>query len=257
MVDLTALIPGISGEALLFLVGTAFIAGLARGFSGFGAALIFMPLASAVIEPARAAPLLLLVDAIMALGLIPNAWRRAERRNVGTMALGALIGVPLGTAGLALLDPLVVRWAVVAIVTLLLALLISGWRYRGQPYAALNAIIGVISGFFTGAAQVGGPPVVAYWLGGTIGRDVVRANIVLYFAISSAISIVSYLIGGLISLQILILTALIAPAYGLGLYLGARLFGQAGDVLFRWICYGLIAMAAIISLPLLDPLLRG
>jgi uncharacterized membrane protein YfcA len=257
MIDLTALIPGMSGEALLFLVGTAFIAGLARGFSGFGAALIFMPLASAVIEPARAAPLLLLVDAIMALGLIPNAWRRAERRNVGTMALGALIGVPLGTAGLALLDPLVVRWAVVVIVTLLLGLLVSGWRYRGRPYATLNAVIGIISGFFTGAAQVGGPPVVAYWLGGAIGRDVVRANIVLYFAISSAISIVSYLIGGLLPLQVLILTALIAPAYGLGLYLGARMFGRASDALFRWICYGLIAIAAIISLPLLDPLLRG
>lgn len=72
-----------------------FIAGLARGFSGFGAALIFMPLAGSVVGPRVAAPLLLIIDAITAIGLIPNAWRRSDRRGVGIMAIGALIGVPL------------------------------------------------------------------------------------------------------------------------------------------------------------------
>ena len=117
---------------LFFLLAVALIAGLARGFSGFGAALIFMPLAGAILGPRVAAPLLLIVDAITAMGLIPNAW-----------------------------------------------------RYHGRPSMPLRIGVGTISGLFTGTAQIGGPPVVAYWLGGSIPSSVVRANIVLYFAIST------------------------------------------------------------------------
>ena len=92
------LIPaGLSPGILAFLLATAFIAALARGFSGFGAALIFLPLAATVIDPKIASPLLLVTDAVLALGFIPNAWRNADRREVAVMGLGATIGIPLGT----------------------------------------------------------------------------------------------------------------------------------------------------------------
>src|SRR5262245_1134347 len=99
------LIPGRSTGEILCLLVAAALAGLARGFSGFGAALIFMPLASTAIGPRMAAPLLLVVDAVMALGLIPDAWRQADKRAVGIMALGAMVGIPLGTLALSLIDP--------------------------------------------------------------------------------------------------------------------------------------------------------
>src|SRR6188474_971769 len=82
---------------LTFLLASAFVAALARGFSGFGAALIFLPLAATVVDPKIASPLLLITDAVLAVGFIPRAWRTANRREVGVMGLGALIGIPLGT----------------------------------------------------------------------------------------------------------------------------------------------------------------
>jgi hypothetical protein len=48
--------------AVLAAIVAALLAGLARGFSGFGSALIFIPLASAALGPRVAAPLLVLVD---------------------------------------------------------------------------------------------------------------------------------------------------------------------------------------------------
>ena len=59
------------------------------GFSGFGAALIFLPLAATVTDPKIASPLLLITDAVLALGFIPNAYRTADKREVGIMGLGA------------------------------------------------------------------------------------------------------------------------------------------------------------------------
>jgi uncharacterized membrane protein YfcA len=248
--------PDLSLRGLAFLLATAFIAAMARGFSGFGAALIFIPLASTVIVPQLASPLLLITDAVLALGFIPDAFRRADRREVSIMALGAAIGIPLGTLMLVRLDALTIRWSIVVLAGAMLVLLVSGWRYRGKPTRPLTFTVGGIAGVFSGAAQTGGPAVVAYWLGSPAAPAVVRANIILYFSISTAIAMVAYYFGGVLTLAVLKLCVVVGPVYGLGLYIGARLFGVADERVFRRICYVLIAAAVLVSLPLLDGIIR-
>ncbi|NKN39437.1 sulfite exporter TauE/SafE family protein [Agrobacterium sp. a22-2] len=245
-----------SAGSVLFLILAALVAGLARGFSGFGGALIFMPAASSVIDPTLAAAVLFIIDAAMTAPMIPHAFRRADKKAVALMTAGALIGIPIGTLLLTRTDPLVLRWFIVSVVVAMLALLISGWRFRGTPSAPLTIGVGAVSGLFGGAAQIGGPPVVAYWLGGVIPAVVVRANIVLYFGATTAITAINYLLAGILVREAFFLALLVAPAFGIGLVSGSRLFGLANDVTFRRICFGLIAVAAVIGLPVLDPLLR-
>ena len=244
-----------SAYALLLFI--TFTASLARGFSGFGAALIFVPLVSALFGPQVAAPLLLVTDSLMSLPLIPRAIRLADRREAATMATGAILGVPAGTWALATLDAGLLRWIISAVAGAMLILLASGWRYRGQPKPPLTVVVGLVSGICSGAAQIGGPPVVAYWLGGRTNAPTVRANIVFFFALTSILSILGYVVGGLVPLHILTLAALIAPVYGLGLWLGSHMFGLASEATFRRICLALIATATLISLPVLDGWLRG
>jgi uncharacterized protein len=247
---------GYSTGALVFIAACAFIAGLARGFSGFGAALIFVPLASTVVPPQIAAPLLLAVDIVMAAPLIPNAVRLADKRDVGIMILGTLFGVPLGAWVLAHTDATAIRWAIIAMIVPLLALLVSGWRYRGKPKPPLTIGVGWIAGFLSGLAQVGGPPIIVYWLGGE-GKSIgVRANIVLYFAVSTLITLVSYVIGGILTTAVIGLALVIAPVYGVALFLGSHMFGIADEAVFRRVCYALIAAAAIFCLPVLDGVIR-
>jgi uncharacterized membrane protein YfcA len=255
--SLAQLLPdGVDELTLLALIAFALIASIARGFSGFGGALIFMPLASTVILPRTAAVMLMLVDLVAAAPLIPPAWRSAQRKPVAWMALGGLFGVPLGAYALLSFDPLLTRWIICLFVLALLMLLMSGWRYRGPDHAAITAGVGGLSGFLGGLAQSGGPPIVAYWLGRPVGASVIRANIVLYFAATSIFAFASYFVGGLLTRDVVMLSLLIGPVYALGLFIGARLFGVASDTLFRRICYTLIALAGIVGLPLLDPWLR-
>jgi hypothetical protein len=242
---------------LALLATITFAASLARGFSGFGAALIFVPLVSALLGPQVAAPVLLVTDSAMTAVMIPAAVRTSDRRDVLTMATGAIIGVPTGIWLLTTLDPQVLRWAITVIAALMLVLLLSGWRYRGRPKAPLTVMVGAVSGLFSGAAQIGGPPVIAYWLGGTIPASVVRANIIFYFALTSLLSAIGYLWGGLFTLQILALAAIIAPIYGLGTWAGSRMFGLASETTFRRICLAMIAFATAVSMPALDGWLRG
>jgi hypothetical protein len=251
--SLSGLIPDdISSSAAIALGVIAFIAATARGFSGFGAALIFMPLASSVAGPRLVAALLLVIDFVSAAPLVPYAWKEADRKATAVIVAGALVGVPLGTYFLTRLDPITTRWIISGFVAALLMLLLSGWRYRGRDYAALSVAVGGVSGFCSGLAQTGGPPIVGYWLGRPIASKVARANILLFFGASDLFSMVSYAVSGLITWDALKLSLLIGPIYAIGVGFGASLFGRASEQVFRSICYALIAMAVIFGLPALD-----
>jgi uncharacterized membrane protein YfcA len=251
------LIPNdVSTNTAIAICAIAFVSGTARGFSGFGSALIFMPLASSMAAPRLVAALLLIIDFVAAAPLIPSAWRHADRRSSAVMVSGALIGVPVGTYFLSRLDPVTTRWIISAFVVALLMLLLSGWRYRGKEYAALSVGVGALSGFCSGLAQTGGPPIVGYWLGRPLPSVIARANILLFFGASDFFSVVSYSLTGLITADAIRFSFLVGPVYGIGVWFGARLFGRASETLFRAICYALIAVAVIIGLPALDGMLR-
>jgi len=83
--SLSGLIPAdVSTHAALAICAIAFISATARGFSGFGSALIFMPLASSMASPRLVAVLLLIIDFVAAAPLLPGAWERrrtAKRRR--------------------------------------------------------------------------------------------------------------------------------------------------------------------------------
>jgi uncharacterized membrane protein YfcA len=246
----------VSSNTALAICAIALVSGTARGFSGFGSALIFMPLASSIAAPRLVAALLLIIDFVAATPLIPNAWKQADRGATAVMVSGALVGVPIGTYFLSRLDPVTTRWIISGFVFALLLLLVSGWRYRGKDHVAISVGIGALSGFCSGLAQTGGPPIVGYWLGRPIASAIARANILLFFAASDFFSVVSYAFTGLITPDAIRFSLLVGPVYGIGVWLGAALFGLASETLFRTICYVLIAAAVIIGLPALDGVLR-
>jgi hypothetical protein len=53
-----------------------------------------------------------------------------------------------------------------------------------------------------------------------------------------------------------VLSLIVGPVYAIGVAFGASLFGRASETIFRRICYGLIAIAVITGLPVLDGILR-
>src|SRR6195256_2882195 len=200
-------------NAAIAICAIAFVSVTARGFSGFGSALIFMPLASSMAAPRLVAALLLIIDFVAAAPLIPNAWKHADRKATAVMVAGALVGVPLGTYFLSRLDPVTTRWIISGFVFALLMLLLSGWRYRGKDSPAISVGIRGLSGLCSGLAQTGGPPIVGYWLGRPLPAGIARANILLFFAASDVFSTVSYAVTGLITSDVIRFSFLVGPVY--------------------------------------------
>jgi len=239
-----------------FLAAILLIAGCVRGFAGFGAGMIFMPVATSLISPATAAASFLFIDAIVALPLILRAVRICDWSTVLPAVIGAVLSVHLGAWLLANTEVVVLRWIIFAIVAGLLALLVSGWRYQGKPKPPVSFGVGATAGILGGISQVSGPPVVAFWLSSAKEPAIVRANLIVFFALASIGTFVAYFLNGFFTLAVFHLLVVAVPAYGLGIYLGSKGFGAADPKFYRWVAYSLIGLAAITSMPALDSLFR-
>ena len=240
--------------ALLGIAVAALVGGLSRGFSGFGAALVFVPLASAAVGPRAAIPVLALLETVSCLIFLPGAWRYAARREVTVMVTGAILAVPLGSLILAHSDPVALRWGLTALVLAALGLLASGWRYRGRDSVPLTLGVGAVGGVMSGAAMLGGVPPAVWWLGRSATARVMRASMNLYFAVLTVAIVIAFAWRGLFGWPGLWLALAAGPAYGAGLWGGAALFGLASDTTFRRAAFALILAAAVLGMPLWDPL---
>jgi uncharacterized protein len=244
----------VADRRFLVAAGIAVLAGLVRGFAGFGSALIYMPLISAVYSPRLAAPTLLLIDTICSFPFALQAIPHCNWREVRLVMIAGALGIPLGIAALVYINALPLRWFIAVLVLIAVAVLASGWRYHGRPTVAASLGVGALSGFGAGAVQIGGPPLLVYWLGGQNSAVTVRANIMVYFIMQGALAMLGYLYSALFTAEVLALSLLLGLPFGIALALGARWFHGTSDQLYRRLAYVIIAIAGLISLPLFDAL---
>ena len=76
-----------------------------------------------------------------------------------------------------------------------------------QPTLAASLGVGALAGFGGGAVQIGAPPLLVFWLGGNNDAVTVRANIMVYFVMQGALSMVMYFFSGLFSAQAIVAVA--------------------------------------------------
>ena len=232
------------------------LAGAVRGFSGFGSALIYVPLVSAVYGPRVAAASMLLIDFIPGVVFALGAWRQAVWREILPMAAAAILAAQFGTLILLYVDPTILRWSISIVIGALLIVLASGWRYHGKPLVGHTIGVGLVAGLMGGAVQISGPPVILYWLGSMHETAVVRANFISYFSVFAAAATATYAIHGLLTPLAIALAIVLTPLYVVSSWIGARFFGHSSDIAYRRIAYVIIAVAAIGGAPIFDQIGR-
>jgi uncharacterized protein len=238
------------------LSALAFVAGLVRGFAGFGAAMIYVPAASLIVGPQIAVVILWTMDTIPSLPIVMPALKKADWKSVLPVACGYAATVGPGVWFLKHGDAELLRWLISGFILMTVGVLWSGWRYHGTRPLALSLAVGGTSGLFGGAAQLSGPPVLVYWLAGSDPAWLIRANTIVLFFITTVFSGIALLAGGLFHQPAVISAIVCAPVYGIGLVLGQRTFGRASEQTFRRAAFVIILSVAIVTLPLFDGVLR-
>lgn len=227
----------------------ALVAALVRGFSGFGAGLIFMPVGAACFGPKIAAGVLFVIDTILILPFVWNAVRIVDWREILPLGIGAVVAVPAGALVLLTVDPVQIRWGLSLAILASVGVLAAGWRYRGRTRVPLSLGVGGLAGFMSGAAQIPGPPVLIYWLGRDVVSATMRANAIVFFMFTTLVSGVAFAIGGIFTPEVMARAVALFPIYAAGIFIGGKMFGLASETTYRRIAYASILFVAVASMP--------
>ncbi len=230
-------------------IGIALTAGLVRGLTGFGGAMVMTPPLALLFGPQQAVPVVLLLEAFAGASMLPDASRRASWSVLTPIGLAACAAVPIGGWVLAHADQLWLRRGIAATVVVFALLLLRGVRHRGGHGVGPSVALGTFSGTLLGATGMGGPPVILYLLSGPDPVAVTRANMTLYVVLISAAGLVMLVSRGLLGLPGAAQALLLAPGFALGVWVGGRWFQHTSDERFRRITLWLLmVLSALIVL---------
>ena len=228
------------------------VAGLMRGYSGFGSAIVLAPVYATLWGPQAGVPVVLMMDLFSSLVLVPRALATADRRVVLPMGVAAMVATPVGAAVLiAATGPDaadLLRRTIGALVLGFGLLLFGRWRYHGRRPAPLNLAVGALAGLMKGATGMSGPPVILYFLSGPEAVRQHRANLILFFGLIGVVAVFPPLFAGLIDGPALLRTALMVPALLGCVPLGARLFGVVPERLYRPFALVLLLLSGGVAL---------
>ena len=233
---------------LLLALGVALVAGLMRGFAGFGSGMLMAPIFALLYGPLQTVAMVILMEIVVTAQLLPGVRHEVQWRFVGLMGAVAALFMPLGSWLLVSADAGVMTRVIAAIVLAFVVILWRGWRYPGAKRAPVTVGVGALSGTMMAATSLGNPPAMLYMLAGPDSAAVSRANVTAYFAVTLAALLAIMLLGGLVSRPALWSAALLLPPYMLAAWLGARLFRASSEGLYRQVALLFLLAAGLTGL---------
>ena len=225
------------------LAAIAFFGALVFGITGFGSALVTIPLATHLVPLAFALPLFAVADLFCAVSVglenPKNALRSEWRRLVPTIVAGTALGVTLlvnlpRRAGMLLLGAFVLSYALYSLVHR------APGRLVDPRWAWLAGLCGGITSTLFGA---GGPPYAIYLSQRGLTKEQFRATMGLATMSSISLRVAAFAITGLLIDRAVWLTAsVVVPAALLGLFVARRVYRRISrDALARAVAFVLLA----------------
>jgi len=233
----------LSVELAVALAAIAFFGSIVFGATGFGAALVAMPLATHLVPLEFALALFVLADLgnAFSVGLEnpKNAVRAEWQRLVPMILLGTAAGVTVlvnlpRAAGMLLLGGFVVSYALYSL---------FAHQYREPISRAWGWLAGFVGGVTSALFGAGGPPYVIYLSQRGLSKEEFRATLGIVTMASISVRTVAFLLTGLLlDPNVWLAAALVVPAALAGIAVGRRIFLRASrSVLLRVIAFLLLA----------------
>jgi uncharacterized membrane protein YfcA len=236
----------VSPQVVAAGVVIAFLASVCQSVTGFGFALVMVPLITIVwaVKPGVAATVLLsLFGNIM---LLREVRGHVSVPRVSGLLGGFAIGLVPGIFIFQEMDDQALRIIVgVIVLVATVAIYRAPEIDRGHDGLGLRMVAGAISGAIGSSTSLSGPPIVLYLVGRVREIDAFRATVLAYFVPSSVIVLVSYAIVGQITWEVLVMAAAGTPAVLIGNPVGGWLRGHLDAERFRVVVLLVLVGASI------------
>lgn len=229
----------------LFLIST-FAGGLTSGVAGFAAGLVVSGVWLHILTPMQTATLIVCYGIVNQSYAVWKLRHSFSWRRVLPFIAGGFVGVPLGAALLAAVDPAAIRLAI--------GVLLIGYSTYNLVKPAVNPLragpvtdagIGVLNGFLGGLTGLGGVVITVWTQLRDWPKDIQRTVFQPVIAATMTITAVSYGLNGAFTGETIKLFFIGLPALIAGLWTGLKLYGRLDDAAFRKVILSLLLLSGL------------
>jgi uncharacterized protein len=250
---------GMASSIFIVLAAATFGSALLYTISGFGIAVFATPLFLLFLDPARAIQLVIIISTAVSIVVVPGLLQAIAPWLLLRLALGSLVGLPIGLVAFRYADPILVQTAAGAMIVgfaILMGVsrLRSGQPGQGKHWTAfamspgLDLATGAVSGIAGALVGQPGPPVLIYLLlAGTAARTV-RATLLAFFALIYAVTLASHAATIGIPSPTWLAAGVLLPFAFLGGLAGRPIGDRLGAEAFAMLAIALLAVAGAYTL---------
>ncbi len=213
---------------------------------GFGYAIVCMSFWPLLMDFHTASMLESLTALLMVFTLAVRLHKAIDYRLLLPAAASALLGNYLGIrTQMSLSDSILRRILGIVLLLLLVYFLFLSGKLRLHRSPASGFTVGGLSGFLGGLFNIGGPPMVAYFLSVCEDKETYHATLQTYFCITSLSVFANHIASGNLTASVLPLCLSALLGTGIGTLLGFLLFRKMSMPGLRKFVYLFMAVSGI------------
>lgn len=227
-------------------LGVFILAGVAQAVSGFGSALVAVPLLALVVDPQSAVVAATLVGLSLAGYAVTAERGHVDRQITWQLLMAGAFGMPFGLWLLTTLSDAALSGLMAASVLMALAAVGGLVRVRGGRPVTWGT--GVLSGVLLTSTGMNGPPLVLGLHVLNLEARTFRATLQAVFLGHDALAVVSFVVVGVVSPPAMLLALGGVLGSVLGWKVGDRVFHRLSATMFRRVLIvGLLASATSLA----------
>lgn len=213
---------------ILLLLFASFV----QSFSGFGFALLTIPILTLLFDFPHAVALTALWGLLINLLLLNNLWKHISFKSLKYLYVGSIIGIPIGINILLFLKPELLK--ILLAIVILLFIIFNLKKHKNIPKSNnwISIIAGFFSGFLGGALSTNGPPIIIYLHYFSKSKEQFKASITGFFIVSSIIIVMSHLVSGISDGFVFKNFIYLSPIVLIGYFLGQILYKKVNHIFF-------------------------
>jgi uncharacterized membrane protein YfcA len=236
----------LTGAALVAAIVITCGAALCQSLTGFGFALVMVPLLSLAWDVKSAVVTSTVLGTFALLPLLFEARRHVRLTTAAALVMGSLAGVPAGILLLDWIDPEALKILVGVTVIAASVLVYRVREVRATRAGVIPAVAaGAVSGVLRASTSMGGPPAVLYLLGVEGDVEAFRGTILAFFLPMSLVTIVGLAAVGRVTPDVVRTSVIALPAMAIGMFAGVWLRSRVQGELFRLLVLLLLILTSV------------
>jgi len=219
-----------------------------RGVSGFGQAMILAPILLLMLNSKSVVPIVLFIGLFLNIILLRYAFRHVNFNRITPIIIGSLLGIPLGTFIIKIIDPMLLKMLIGSITIIFAVPLALNLALPFARERLVSGVFGFISGILATSTGLPGPPIVLYIHNQKWEKAMIHGSLTMGSMFAGSFSLIALFLSGFINLDIFIYAASFIPALLVGLGLGMIAFFRINPRFFRLLSMGVVIIAGIMGI---------